>query len=195
MTTIAIIYHSGYGHTKLVAEAVRDGAASVDGVEVRLHTVEEAGDALDSFDDVAGIIFGSPTYMGSVSAPMEDFFDKTSKIWFRQGWKDKLAGGFTNSGSLSGDKLATLQRMSVLAGQQQMLWVNLGLGNQTSDPDYDGAFEDAVNRVGGYLGPMAQSANAEPGPNNPPRGDIKTAKLYGERFAKAAKRWGVGLIE
>jgi multimeric flavodoxin WrbA len=193
MTTIAIIYFSGYGHTKLVADAVKEGAESA-GVEVRFHTAEEAKDAIESFGDVDGIIFGSPTYMGSVAAPMEAFFDASSKPWFAQAWKDKLAGGFTNSGSPSGDKVLTLQRMAVLAAQQGMIWVSNGTQNQTADPDYDGAPEEAVNRLGGYLGPMAQSENKEPGPHNPPQGDIKTARLYGERFAKAARRWGSGTL-
>ena len=38
MTTVAIVYHSGFGHTKLQAEAVRDGAAQVEGVEALLLT-------------------------------------------------------------------------------------------------------------------------------------------------------------
>ncbi|MEO1657308.1 MAG: flavodoxin family protein [Pseudomonadota bacterium] len=195
MTTIAIIYHSGYGHTKLLAEAIQKGAASVDGVEVRLHTVEEAAGALDSFADVSGIIFGSPTYMGSVAGEVESFFDQTSKVWFTQGWKDKLAGGFTNSGSASGDKPATLARIATLAAQHGMLWVNVGDGNELYDPNFSGEPEAAVNRLGGYLGVMAVSANAEPGPNNPPQGDIKTGYQYGQRFAKAAKRWGLGIID
>ena len=80
MTKVAIIYHSGYGHTKLVAEAVAEGAAGVDGVSVDLVTVEDATDDLDRFDDADAIIFGSPTYMGSASGPMKSFMDATSKV-------------------------------------------------------------------------------------------------------------------
>ncbi|NRA29958.1 MAG: flavodoxin family protein [Parvularculaceae bacterium] len=192
MTTIAIVYHSGFGHTQLVAEAVQAGAAGVEGVDVRLLTAEEAGNDLDSLADVSGIIFGSPTYMGSVAGEMEMFFDKTSKVWFVQGWKDKLAGGFTNSASLSGDKLSTLQRMATLAAQHGMNWVNVGIPNELTDPNFSGDMTEARNRMGSYLGVMAQSQNAEPGPNNPPKGDVDTAKAYGERFAKAAKRWDAG---
>jgi NAD(P)H dehydrogenase (quinone) len=195
MTRLAIIYHSGYGHTKLVADAVRRGAEGVEGVEVRFLTAEEAEADIDSLSEVDGMIFGSPTYMGSVGAPLEKFFDATSKPWQKKLWADKLAGGFTNSGSFSGDKVMTLSRISVLAAQHGMVWINLGIANQLQDPEYDGRPEDAVNRLGGYLGAMAQSENAAPGPDNPPKGDIETARLYGERFAKAAKRWGSGRIE
>ncbi|MEE4211619.1 MAG: flavodoxin family protein [Parvularcula sp.] len=195
MTKIAIIYHSGYGHTKLVADAVRDGVENIDGVEAIYLTAKEAEAELENLGKVDGIIFGSPTYMGSVAAPLEKFFDATSKVWGQGTWKDKLAGGFTNSGSASGDKVLTLQRLIVLAAQHGMIWVSHGAMNELQDPDFDGAPEEAVNRLGGYLGPMAQSENAAPGPDNPPQGDIKTARLYGERFARAAKRWGSGPLQ
>lgn len=191
MTKIAIVYHSGYGHTKLQAEAVRDGAAGA-GADVTLLTAEEATDRMDDLGGMDAIVFGAPTYMGSASAPMKAFMDATSKPWSQQAWKDKIAGGFSNSGSPSGDKVNTLQGFSALAAQHGMIWVGQGEPNQTANPDYDGAAEDAVNRLGGYLGPMAQSANAAPGPDNPPKGDIETAKLYGARIANAAARWTKG---
>lgn len=68
MIKVAIVYHSGFGHTKLQAEAVHRGAASVAGVKAVLLTTQEAGADLDSLDDADGIIFGTPTYMGSMSA-------------------------------------------------------------------------------------------------------------------------------
>ncbi|MES9968661.1 MAG: NAD(P)H-dependent oxidoreductase, partial [Candidatus Thiodiazotropha sp.] len=97
MTKVAIVYHSGFGHTKLQAEAVHRGAASVSGVEAVLLTTEEAGSDLDSLDDADGIIFGTPTYMGSMSAEMKKFLETAAAKWFTQAWKDKVAGAFTNS--------------------------------------------------------------------------------------------------
>lgn len=191
-TTVAIVYHSGFGHTQRVAEAVRDGAASVDGVEVRLHTTEEATDAIESFAEVDGIIFGAPTYMGSASAPMKAFMDATSKPWFTHAWKDKVAGGFTNSGSASGDKDGTLVQFVTLAMQHGMIWVGQGEKNQTQSADYTGEKSDAINRNGFYYGAGAQSANAAADESNPPKGDIETARLHGARVAEAAKRWKRG---
>ena len=66
----------------------------------------------DKLNAADGIIFGAPTYMGGVSAPFKAFIDAASKVWFQQGWKDKTAAGFTNSGSYSGDKLSALDRKS-----------------------------------------------------------------------------------
>lgn len=132
------------------------------------------------------IVFGSPTYMGSVSGPFKCFMDATSKVWYEQGWKDKLAAGFTNSGSLSGDKLNTLMQISVFAAQHSMLWVSLGVmnGNNSSQGD-----PNSLNRVGGFLGAMATS-NTDQGPElAPPQCDRDTAQALGARVATAAKRW------
>ncbi|WOI52274.1 flavodoxin family protein [Parvularcula sp. LCG005] len=189
MTKVAIVYHSGFGHTKLQAEAVEQGAASVDGVETLLVPAEDAAGNLDQFADADAIIFGAPTYMGSASAGMKTFMDATSKVWFSQGWKDKIAGGFTNSHSLSGDKVNTLFQFVVLAAQHGMIWVGQGEPNGSDEAGQAG-HPDAVNRIGGYLGAMAQSENAPAEEGNPPAGDIKTAFHYGARIAKIAKRFG-----
>ncbi|MEZ5628299.1 flavodoxin family protein [Denitromonas sp.] len=184
MKKIAIVYHSGYGHTARQAEHVAKGAASVDGVQVQ----SIGADAVDAhWDDLAAadaIIFGAPTYMGSVSAPFKTFMDASSKVWFTQGWKDKLAAGFTNSASQSGDKLNALMQLSVFAAQHSMTWVNLGLmpGNNSSK----GSVED-LNRLGGQLGAMAQS-NADEGAEAMQLSDLRTAEHLGARVAQLALR-------
>lgn len=188
MTRVAIVYHSGYGHTKLQAEAVRDGAASVDGVEALLLDTEEGAARLDELDACEAIIIGCPTYMGGPSAAMKTFMDASSQKWLTQGWKDKIAGGFTNSGSFSGDKVTTLLAFMTLAVQHGMIWVGVGdtpgSGNSPQGPG-----PEVVNRMGGAMGAMARCYNGPPGPDNPPSGDITTAQNYGRRVAEAAKRW------
>lgn len=127
------------------------------------------------------IVFGAPTYMGSLSGPFKIFIDQTSKIFFEQKWKNKLAGGFTNSGGLSGDKLSSIVQLVVLAGQHGMVWVTPGLL-----PEAPYAPEN-VNRLGSYVGVMSQSDIGSP-EVTPPSGDIKTAKLYGKHIAEIAKK-------
>ncbi|MGD8913525.1 MAG: flavodoxin family protein [Candidatus Thiodiazotropha sp.] len=186
MTKVAIIYHSGFGHTKLQAEAVHKGAASVEGVEAILLTTEEAGVDLDSLDDADGIIFGTPTYMGSMSAEMKKFLETAAAKWFTQAWKDKVAGAFTNSSSYSGDKLNTLVGLMINAMQQGMIYVSLGMHPAASDPGsmnrIQGPGPEVVNRIGSYLGPMAASFQVDPG-DAPSTGDIATAEAYGARVA------------
>lgn len=182
-STIAIVYHSGFGHTKVQAEAVVRGAASVPGAQAILIPVEQAEARAAELNGAAAIIFGAPTYMGSVSAPMKSFMDWSSKVWFTGGWKDKLAAGFTNSSSQSGDKLNSLIQLAVFAAQHGMIWVSVGLkpGNNSSK----GSPED-LNRIGSYLGAMAQS-NADEGPDKgPSRSDLATAEHLGRRVAERA---------
>ncbi len=186
MTHVAIIYHSGYGHTKVVAELVKQGA-DIDGVTSHIFTAEEATNNLDALDKMDALIFGSPTYMGSASADMKSFMDATSTKWQTAEWKDKLAAGFTNSGSLSGDKLSTLVQFSILAAQHQMIWVSAGLPPAGTEEGH-GASADEVNRLGSYLGLMTQSDHTDP-EHTPAPGDKKSAELFGKRVAEAALRW------
>lgn len=186
MTSIAIIYHSGFGHTAAVAQSVAQGAAEVAGTEVHLIPIEEFEAKQALADNADAIIFGSPTYMGAVSGPFKTFMDNTSKIWYGRGWQDKLAAGFTVSASQSGDKLATLSQLSVFAAQHAMIWVGLDLlpGNNNSK----GSVDD-LNRLGSFLGAMAQANADEAAEATPPASDRLTAAHLGHRVAEAASRW------
>lgn len=186
---VAIVYHSGYGHTAQLAEAVKRGVEA-GGVEVVYLTAEEAQKNMAPLDTVDGIIFGCPTYMGGPSAQFKAFADATGSRWMKQSWKDKLAGGFTNSGSLSGDKLATLMQLTILAAQHSMIWVGTGVPGPGTSSGYGGKPED-VNRVGSFLGVMAQSYHAAP-ELAPSPGDKMTGELFGQRFAAAVKQWVAG---
>ncbi|MEV5510968.1 flavodoxin family protein [Streptomyces orinoci] len=190
MTTpvVSIAYHSGFGHTAVLAEAVREGAARA-GATVHLVKVDEITEEqwalLDASD---AIVFGSPTYMGTASGAFHAFAEASSKRWFTRAWADKLAAGFTNSGSKSGDKLHTLQFFSVLAAQHGMHWVSLNLlpGWNAST-----ASENDLNRLGFFLGAAAQSNNDQ-GPEGVHKADIATAEHLGTRIAEQAKIFVAG---
>lgn len=188
MSNIAIVYHSGYGHTKVLAESVAAGVRSVPGAHVALVPVAEAEARAAELDAADAIVFGSPTYMGSASAPFKAFMDWTSKIWYARGWKDKLAAGFTNSASQSGDKLNTLFQLFTFAMQHGMVWVGLDLlpGNNNSK----GSVHD-LNRLGSFAGAMAQSDSDLPAERTPIESDRKTAEHLGRRVALQAMRLGL----
>lgn len=188
---VAIAYHSGFGHTGRQAEAVARGAASVEGTQVSLYNVAELSDELwVALDRADAIIFGAPTYMGSPSAVFKAFAEGTSKAWGDNlRWKDKIAAGFTNSQNIHGDKLNTLVAFAILAAQHGMHWVSLGLypGWNTST----GSAED-LNRLGSFLGAMAQS-NGDAGPDiAPPESDLLTAEELGRRVAIVTQQWVQG---
>ena len=186
MVNVVVVYHSGYGHTARQAEAVARGARSVAGAEVRVLTSDEAQKAWGELAAADAIVFGAPTYMGSLSAQFKAFMDASSKAWATQAWKDKIAAGFTNSGSHSGDKLNSLVQLAVFAAQHSMVWVGLGLmaGNNSAKGS-----PDELNRAGFFLGAAAQS-NVDQGPDlAPSASDLRTAEHLGKRVAEAAVRW------
>jgi NAD(P)H dehydrogenase (quinone) len=190
MTTIAIIYFSGTGHTHLMAEAIAEGAQKTPDTTVQLLRITGEQITNGRWKDEAmaaqlhqadAIVFGSPTYMGGVAAQFKAFADWASSAWAQQLWKDKVAGGFTHSAGLSGDKQGTLIYLAINAAQHSMVWVGAGEMSQPS----------GVNRLGSYQGVMGQavpdftgtkSAELDPG-------DRMTAVLYGQRIAAATKRW------
>jgi multimeric flavodoxin WrbA len=185
MKKVAIVYHSGFGHTEKQAKHVSIGVDAVDGVTSSLFKVEDVTGNPAQLNDYDGIIFGSPTYMGSVSAAFKAFMDASSKVWFTQDWKDKIAAGFTNSHSLSGDKLNTLVQICIYAMQHGMVWV--GLGEMNASPDGDAGKPDVINRMGGFMGAFAQSENESPDVT-PPKGDLDTAEKLGKRVALWVKK-------
>jgi len=183
--TTAVVYHSGYGHTQRMAEAVAQGAgAELLPIDAEGNLTDEQWAVLNAAD---AIIFGSPTYMGGPSWQFKKFADASSRAWFEAKWQDKIFGGFTNSASLNGDKLNTLQYFVLLAGQHGGMWVSLAL----KPANTKAALRDDVNRMGAYLAPMAQS-DADAAPDEMSQGDLETARLYGARVAQTARRFAAG---
>ena len=189
--TVSILYHSGYGHTAKVANAIAEGA-KIDGVNVHIHAIDAEGnlseDVWNVLDKSDAIIMGTPTYMGGPSWQFKKFADASSKRWMGQVWKNKIAAGFTNSGSYSGDKLASLQQLWILAMQQGMIWV----GQAEMGPSLSGTEVpsiDTINRLGSNSGLMTQS-NHKSGPDiAPPKGDLDTAHAFGKRIAEITTKF------
>lgn len=185
MSNVAIVYHSGFGHTQALAEAVAAGVRAVPGSTASLIPVADAEARAVELDAADAIIFGSPTYMGGLSAEFAKFKDWTSSRWMQGAWRNKLAAGFTVSASWNGDKHNTLYQLLTLAVQHGMVWVGLGLppGNNSSK----GSIAD-LNRLGASIGAMGQ-ANADQGVEGIAASDFKTFEALGRRVAEAAQRW------
>ena len=182
MSHIAVVFHSGYGHTKRMAESVAAGAGAT------LVAIDAEGNLSDSdwetLNKADAIIFGSPTYMGSVSWQFKKFADASSKAWFTQAWKDKIFAGFTNSATMNGDKHSTLHYFITLAMQHSGIWVGTGLMPSNSKA----AQRNDVNYVGSFAGAMAQSPS-DSSPEEMLSGDLETAKFFGQRVAATAARF------
>ncbi len=188
MVAIAIVYFSGQGHTHLMAESLAEGVKAAGGTP---HLLRITGEQivngrwkdeamLSTLSTADGIAFGTPTYMGGVAGQFKCFIDAASATWFQQGWKDKIAGGFTHSGSPSGDKQGTLLYLAINAAQHSMIWVGPA---DMPNPD------TGVNRLGSFMGVMGNSALDMSGaPAQVESGDLASAKSYGQRLTTVTQK-------
>jgi multimeric flavodoxin WrbA len=182
MAKIAVVFHSGYGHTLRMAQSVAEGAgAELVAIDAEGNVSESGWSTLNAAD---AIIMGSPTYMGSVSWQFKKFADATSKPWFSQAWKDKIFAGFTNSASMNGDKLSTLHYLFTLAMQHGGIWV----GTSMMPSNSKGAQRNDANYLGSFSGAMAQSPS-DASPAEMLQGDLETAKLFGQRVAEVSAKF------
>ena len=179
--SIVIVYHSGYGHTKKVAEAVAAGSGGA------LMAIDADGNlpegGWEQLLAARAIVFGSPTYMGGPSWQFKKFADASSKPWFTQAWRNKLAAGFTNSATMNGDKFSTLQYMFTLSQQHGMLWAGMGM----MPANAKASTRDSLNNVAGFGGLMTATPSDASTDEMVP-GDLATAKAYGQRVAAIAAR-------
>lgn len=185
---VAIAYHSGFGHTAVLAEAVAAGARDA-GAHVTIIAVDRmAAEDWDVLDGADAIVFGSATYMGNVSAGFQTFAEQTGRRCLNGTWRDKVAAGFTNSGAKAGDKLHTLSSLAVFAAQHHMHWVNLGLGAGWNSAS---GSEDDLNRLGFWLGAGA-ATDVDVDPDDVHPSDVRTCHHLGHRVATVTRQLNLG---
>ena len=181
MSQIVVVFHSGYGHTAKVAQAVAEGSGGA------LLAIDAEGNlpagGWEQLAAAKAIVFGSPTYMGSVSWQFKKFADASSKPWFTQAWKDKIAAGFTNSATMNGDKLSTLHYLFTLSQQHGMLWLGTGMMPSNSKA----ATRNDLNYVGSSSGLMTTTPSDASADEMVP-GDLATARAFGQRIAQSVSR-------
>ena len=127
---IQIIFYSMYGHIHRMAEAVAEGARSVEGAEVTLYQVPElvpeaalvrtgAKAAREAFAHIPfatpdlmthadGIIFGTPTRYGNMAAQMRNFLDQTGQLWAKGAFVGKVGSVFTSTATQHGGHETTI---------------------------------------------------------------------------------------
>lgn len=126
MTKVLVLYYSMHGHTETMANAVAEGAGSVDGVDVVIKRVpevmpedvaREAGAKLDQpaaiadvqeLADYDAIIFGTPTRFGNMSAQMRNFLDQTGSLWMDGKLIGKVGSVFASTGTQHGGQETTI---------------------------------------------------------------------------------------
>lgn len=172
MSSIAVIYDSGHGHTKRLAALITEGAGPT-AWPLSVTDMDEAD--WPRLQSAKALIFGSPTYMGGVSAAFKHFMDASSDFWLKQPWHNKIAAGFTVGSYPSGDKLATLQHLAIFAAQHSMIWV----GQSLIGPQPEPSRPREINADGSMLGLMATSSRDKSKLID--AGDSETARAFGQR--------------
>jgi NAD(P)H dehydrogenase (quinone) len=142
MSDILVLYYSPNGSTEALAREVCRGIDSVDGMSSRLRTVAEVSTVTEaSEDDVpasgppyattndlaecSGLVMGSPTRFGNMSAAMKFFVDSTVGGWMSGDLIGKPAGVFTSTSSLHGGQETTLLTMALPLIHHGMLYVGI----------------------------------------------------------------------
>lgn len=182
MKSIAIVYHSASGRTERIAQTIASGARRVPGCEVHLLQAQELIERPQALLAYHGLILGSPTYLGGVSAPLKALMDATGPLWRQQKLHGRLAAGFTVSALPAGDKQSTLISLFTFCMQHGMLWA----GNPILPEQHQGVpVAEAANRLGSWSGLMAQ---ADKSAADFCPGDLKTALMFGQHFADTLSR-------
>lgn len=125
---ILVLYHTRFGATQKLAEAIARGIDSINGIEARLRTVPDVSTTIEATDHPVpkagapyvtledlkhchGLALGSPTRFGNMAAPMKHFIDSTSGLWMGGDLIGKPATVFTSTASMHGGQETTLLSM------------------------------------------------------------------------------------
>jgi NAD(P)H dehydrogenase (quinone) len=130
MPKVQVIFYSMYGHIYRMAEAIADGARSVDGAQVAVYQVPELvpDEALERtgakaaraafaqvpvavpavMADADAIIFGTPTRFGNMCAQMRNFLDQTGQMWLKGTLVGKVGSVFTSTATQHGGQETTI---------------------------------------------------------------------------------------
>jgi len=194
VSEILVVYYSRTGATEALAREVARGVDGVEGAAARLRTVPAvsakteasapvvpgAGPPYATTGDLVecdGLVLGSPTRFGNMSAAMKYFLDGTSAQWLAGKLIGKPAGLFTSTGSLHGGQEATLLTMAVPLLHHGMLIVGL--------PYSEAALTETTS------GGTPYGASHVAGPDANPRltgHEITLARALGRRVAETALR-------
>lgn len=188
MKKVAIIYFSKTNTTANLAKAIAKG---LDIYEIKIVNLCILGKdiiegryvinqrVLEQIAECEAIIFGTPTYMGNVSAQFKAFMDSTSELWVTQSWSGKLAAGFTCGSGPNGDQSNTLMTLVTFANQHGMLWIGL---------DTHFMIDNQLNRLGCQTGIVANAIDTKNNDIKVNKQDFMTAKYLGKRIGGMLNR-------
>jgi len=181
MTKILVLYHSRLGSVEKLASLIARGVESIEAtIEADESSVPKSGAPYASLDDLKtcdGLILGSPTRFGNMSAEMKHFLDSTSSIWMSGDLQGKPAAVFSSSSSMHGGQESTLLSMMNPLLHHGMLIVGIPYSEKALSKTSTGGTPYGATHVAG-------SNN-----QNPISDDEKTLSIaLGKRVAEIASR-------
>ncbi|MGI9247619.1 MAG: NAD(P)H:quinone oxidoreductase [Woeseiaceae bacterium] len=194
MAEILVLYYSRKGATEALAREVCHGIDAVTGMAARLRTVPEVSTVSDAVEDVipgsgppyalpsdlaecAGLVMGSPTNFGNMSASLKHFLDGTVSDWFKGVAVGKPAGVFASTSSLHGGQESTLLSMILPLLHHGMLIVGLPYTEEALSTTTTGGTPYGATHVSWNRNPDSLSEEEK-----------QLARALGQRVANAAKR-------
>ena len=196
MSDVLVLFDSGYGMTEALAREVCHGVDSVPGMASRLRTVPAVSSTIESsepavpesgppyvepadLEDCAGLVLGSPTHFGNMTASLKFFLDNTITQWLSGTLSGKPAGVFTSTSSLHGGQETTLLSMALPLLHHGMIYVGLPYSEKALSTTTSGGTPYGASHVSWSRRPDSLSE------------DEKTlARALGKRVADIAKRLG-----
>lgn len=197
MPRILVLYHSTYGHVETMAEAIAEGARSVEGAEVVIRRVPElvpeeiarkSGYKLDQEAEIAtvaelpsydAIIVGAGTRYGRIASQMANFWDQTGGLWASGALNGKVGSAFTSTATQHGGQETTLMAIHTNLFHFGMVLVGLPYswaGQMTLDEITGGAPYGATTIAGGD------------GSRQPSANELEGARFQGRLVAETAKK-------
>jgi NAD(P)H dehydrogenase (quinone) len=200
---ILVVYYSSYGHIYQMAQAVVEGAKSVEGAEVRLRRIAELEQARQGMstqpwyvqsqeqqqeipevthDDLRwadGICWGTATRFGNMTAQMKQFLDGLGGLWMKGELEDKPAGIFTSTATIHGGQESTILTALVPLLHLGMIFVGTPYGQNPHIMVTDG--------IGGSPYGPGTLAGSD-GSRQPVESELLTARNLGSRVTRVAER-------
>ena len=199
---LLVVYYSLYGHVLQLARAVEEGAKSVAGVEVVLRRVAEFDEVirktadnqhlvnvreqqanipvctLDDLREADGVMFGSPTRYGNMTAQMKQLIDSTASLWLKGEMEGKPAGVFTSTATTHGGQETTLLTMMVPLVHLGMVIVGVPYSVEGMiHTEARGGTPYGATTIAGTRGEL-----------QPSKEDLAIARVLGQRVATITKK-------
>ena len=197
MPRILVLYHSTYGHIEAMAEAVAEGARSVDGSVVDIRRVPElvpeelarqSGSKLDQAAPVAtvdelgdydAVIVGAGTRYGTAASQMRNFLDQTGGLWMKGGLVGKVGSAFTSTATQHGGQETTLIGLIQTLLHHGMLIAGL---------PYAWAGQQRMDEITGGSPYGATTITGGDGSRMPSENELEGARWQGRYVAETAKK-------